>query len=300
MLAAFLVSLTFINLNARCVNPLPADCIIALVQNQPLMKKIFFSAFALLSIAVVEAQQKEGKVIYQRSTQMQMRIADNNGSENETTRTRTDKFEMNFANGQMIWKPMEDEIQDDNMGGEGGMMIRSIGGGADDATFCDFEKARKVELREFFDKKFLITDSIRRGNWKMGDETKTILNHLCRKATSQRIGKRMMMSMDNGKMERKEIDDTSTIVAWFTTDIPVSAGPEVQGQLPGLILGLETNNGRAVYTALEIFPKADIASIKEPTKGKKVSLDEFTKERNKMMEDMQKNNRGGNMRIRMN
>ena len=78
------------------------------------MKKIFFSAFALLSITVVNAQQKEGKVIYQRTTQIQMRIADHTGSENETMRTRTDKFEMNFANGQMIWKQMEDEMQDDN------------------------------------------------------------------------------------------------------------------------------------------------------------------------------------------
>lgn len=297
MLAAFLNSLTFINLNARCVNRLPVNCIIALVQNQRIMKKILFSAFALLSTAVVNAQQKEGKVIYQRTLQMQMRIAENGGSENETMRTRTDKFEMSFANGQMIWKQMEDEIQDDNFGGGGGMMIRSFGGGADDATFCDFGKARKVELREFFDKKFLITDSIRRGDWKLSDETKTILNHLCRKATSQRIGKRMMMSMDNGKMERKEIDDTSTIVAWFTADIPVSAGPEVQGQLPGLILSLETNNGRTVYTALEISPKADTGAIKEPTKGKKVTPDEFTKERNKMMEEMQKNNQGRNRMI---
>ncbi|HKO79360.1 MAG TPA: GLPGLI family protein, partial [Chitinophagaceae bacterium] len=184
--------------------------------------------------------------------------------------------------------------------GGGGMMIRTFGGGADDVTFCDFNKGRKVELREFFDKKFLITDSIRRGNWKLSDETKIILNHACRKATSQRIGKRMMMSMDNGKMERKEIDDTSSIIAWFTTDIPVSAGPEVQGQLPGLMLGLETNNGRTVYTALEISPSADLGSIKEPTKGKKVTPDEFTKERNKMMDEMQKNNQGGNMRIRMN
>ena len=76
------------------------------------------------------------------------------------------------------------------------------------------------------------------------------------KPLQQRIGKRMVMTMDNGKMERKEIDDTSAIVAWFTTDIPVSAGPEVQGQLPGLILSLETNNGRTVYTALEISAKS--------------------------------------------
>jgi GLPGLI family protein len=265
------------------------------------MKKILFSGLAILIFAGAQAQQKEGKVLYQRAIQMQIVTSDAPGEENAMPRTRTDKFEMNFANGQMIWKQLEDEIEDDNFsGGGGGVMIRTMGGGADDAVFCDFEKARKVETREFFDKNFLISDSIRRGNWKLTDETKMILNHLCRKATSQRIGKRMMMTMDNGKMERKELDDTSTVVAWFTTDIPVSAGPEMQGQLPGLILGLETNNGRTVYTALEISPKANIASIKEPTKGKKVTPEEFTKERNKMMDEMEKNNQGGNIKIRIN
>lgn len=264
------------------------------------MKKILLSSLVLLIITGIHAQQKEGKVIYQRTVQMQIVTSDGPGEEHEMPRSRTDKFELNFANGQMICKQMEDEMQDDNVSGGGGMMIRTMGGGADDVIFCDFEKARKVETREFFDKKFLITDSIRGGNWKLSDETKTILNHVCRKGSSQRIGKRMMMTMDNGKMERKEIDDTSTIVAWFTTDIPVSAAPEMQGQLPGLILGLEINNGRTVYTALEISPKVDIAAIKEPTKGKKVTPDEFTKERNKMMDEMEKNNQGGNIRIRMN
>jgi GLPGLI family protein len=98
--------------------------------------------------------------------------------------------------------------------------------------------------------------------------------------------------MDNGKMERKEINDTTAIVAWFTNDIPVPAGPEVQGQLPGLILALDMNNGRMVYKALDIQTKVDIASIKEPTKGKKLTPDEFVKERDKMMQEMQKNNQG--------
>ena len=266
------------------------------------MKKILFPALLiLLIVSGGQAQQKEGKVIYQRTTQMQIQISDDNGSENDMPRTRTDKFELNFVNSKMLLRQMEEEMQDDNFSGEGGgVMISTMGGAAEDAVFCDFEKARRVEAREFFDKKFLITDSIRRGNWKLCDETKTILNHICRKATSERIGKRMMMTMDNGKMERKEIDDTSTVVAWFTTDIPVSAGPEMQGQLPGLIFGLETNNGKTVYTALEISPKADIAAIKEPTKGKKVTPEEFTKERNKMLDEMEKNNQGGNIRIRMN
>jgi len=247
----------------------------------------------------LHAQQKEGKIIYQRTVQLQMAVNDGSG-EHEMPRTVTDKFEMSFANSKMIWQGMEDEMEDGNSGEGGGIMIRTMGGGADNAVFCDFEKAKRVESREFFGKIFLISDSIRRSNWKLADETKTILNHVCRKATSQRIGKRMMMTMDNGKMERKEIDDTSNIVAWFTTDIPVPVGPEMQGQLPGAILSMELNNGRMVYTALEISPKPDMSAIKEPTKGKKVTPNEFAVERNKLMDEMERNNQGGNIRIRMN
>ena len=137
---------------------------------------------------------------------------------------------------------------------------------------------------------------LRKLNWKLTGETQTILGHACQKATAQNIARRMQMTMDNGKMERKEVTDTSMVIAWFTADIPVPTGPEVQGQLPGLILALDMNNGRMVYKAVEISPKADLASIKEPTKGKKVSPGEFIAERNKMMDEMQKNNQGGNGR----
>ena len=270
----------------------------SLVQKSNLMNRIIFSVILFVAALPSEAQQKEGKVIYQRTVQLQIRMAAGDAPEQDIARTRTDKFELNFANDQMAYRQMEEDIQDEAFSTGGGVMIRTMGGGVDDVTFCDFRNARKVESREFFDKKFLIIDSIRRENWKLGEETKSILNHLCRKATSQRIGKRMTMSMDNGKMERKEVTDTSVLVAWFTTDIPVAAGPEVQGQLPGLILELQTNNGKTVYKAIEISPKANKKEIKEPTKGKKVSPDEYTKERNKMMDEMQNNGRG-NFRIRM-
>ena len=291
--------LTFINLKPRCINLVHIAAILLL--KKTIMKRVKLLCIAVMLIATACAQQKEGKIIYQRTAQLQIVTSHGPGEETPVQNTRIDKFEMNFAHGQMIWKQMEDEMEDDNMAaGGGGIMVRTIGGGVEDAVFCDFEKSRRIESREFFEKKFVINDSIRRGNWKLSDEAKTILNHLCRKATSQRIGKRMMMTMDNGKMERKEMEDTSSVVAWFTTDIPVPVAPEMQGQLPGAILEMETNNGRTVYTALEISPKADIASIKEPTKGKKVTPDEFTKERNKMLDEMEQNNQGGDFRIRLN
>jgi hypothetical protein len=38
------------------------------------MKRIFLPVFALLSITILQAQQKEGKVIYERTAQMQVRM----------------------------------------------------------------------------------------------------------------------------------------------------------------------------------------------------------------------------------
>lgn len=260
------------------------------------MRKIFLASAAMMLVNLLQAQQKEGKVIYERTIQMQIRLADNEEAERMLPKTRTDKFELSFGNNQSLWKHMDEDDNNDQFG-ENGMQIRMVGPGQDDIVFNDFTRAQIVEQRGMFDKKFIVEDSIHKLNWKLSEETQTILGHVCRKATAQRMGKSYRMTMDNGKMERKEFDDTTNIVAWFTTDIPVSAGPEVQGQLPGLILALDMNNGRMVYKAIELSPKVEIASIKAPTKGKKLTPQEFIKERDKIIEEMQKNNQGSGNRV---
>jgi len=255
------------------------------------MRKLFLFTSTVFLTHALHSQQKEGKIIYERTIQMQIEINDNDAVSQMLPKTRTDKFELTFGNNQSLWKHVDEDDVPDEFGGNG-MQIRMVGPGQNDVIFSDFSHAKKVEQREMFDKNFIIEDSIHKLNWKLTGETQTILNHVCQKATAQNIANRMQMTIDNGKMERKEIADTSTITAWFTTDIPVAAGPEVQGQLPGLILALDMNNGRMVYKAIEISPKVDLASIKEPTKGKKVTPAGFNEERNKMMDEMEKNNQG--------
>jgi len=246
------------------------------------------------------SQQKEGRVVYERILQMQIRINDGNDMDHNLPQTRTDKFELLFGNNQSLWQVSDEETPPEE-GPTGGVQIRMFGGGTDDISFYDFTNGTSIEQREMFDKKFIISDSIKKLGWKLSGETKTILNHVCQKATSQRIGTRTMMNMDNGKMERKEVSDTSHIIAWFTTDIPIAAGPaEYQNQLPGLILEIDINNGRQVFKAVEISAKTDIAAIKPPRSGKKVTRNEFQKETQKMMDEMEKNNQGGNRTIRIN
>jgi GLPGLI family protein len=260
------------------------------------MKKILFAVMIIVMALTTAAQQKQGKVTYTRTMQMQISIDDNDHMGQMLPNTRTDNFELMFGNNKSIWKHIDEEDNNDDVNGNG-MQIRMIAPGQNDVVFYDFANAKKIEQREMMERKFIVTDSIQKLDWKVSGETQTILGHVCEKATTQRAGKRTQMTMDNGKMERKEIADTSTIVAWFTKDIPVPAGPEVQGQLPGLILALDINNGRGVYKAIELSDKADVAGIKEPTKGKKVTPDEYKKETAKMMDEMQRNNQGGGNRV---
>ncbi len=263
------------------------------------MKKIIFTSCLSLIGFMIQAQQTQGRVVYDRVAQMRFNIAEMGNGEQEQVRTRTDKFELTFGNDQSLWKQQEKENEDDGNINNDGIQIRMVVAGSDDVLYNNFSEKKRTELRVFMDKKFVIDDSIRPLKWKLGEETKTILNHICKKATATTVNPSVRMNVNNGVMERTEVMDTINLTAWFAADIPVAAGPaEYQGQLPGLILALDINNGRQVYKAVEISEKADLASIKAPTGKKHYSPTEFRKERDKMMQEM--NSSGGRQQIRLN
>ena len=263
------------------------------------MKQLLIAGAAIFCSAACTAQSKQGTINYERTSQMrvQFHAAGMEGMQQNIPQTRTDRFELVFANNQSIWRSAvtgDDDANTFTSDNGGGMQMRMVIAGSNDVVYHNFDNAQRVEKREVLDKSFLIADSIRPLKWKMTGETKMILNHNCMKATATRINTSMRMNMDNGVMERKEVQDTSSIVAWVASDIPVSTGPgEYQGQLPGAILEMDFNNGRQVYKATSISEKADASLIKEPTGKKKLTPDEFKKERDKMMEEMQKNMEGG-------
>lgn len=267
------------------------------------MKKLFIAGSAIFISLLATAQTNEGKVTYERVSNLEARF-NMNGVEQVMPQVRKENFELHFANNQSLWKAVENENDDDVMthdNNSGGMQIRMVVAGTNDVLYTNFDTKKKTEKREMFDKNFIIDDSIRPLKWKMTGETKSILNHNCMKATTTQIRQATRMTMDDGKMERKEISDTSVVIAWFTAEIPVSAGPgEYQGQLPGLILEVDVNNGKQTFKATGITEKADVAAIKEPTGKKHYTPEEFKKERDKMLKEMQENMQGGNRQIRIN
>ena len=268
------------------------------------MKRLLIASAMLIALSA-SSQVKEGKIVYERTTQLQIRIADDNPAfQNMIPKERKDKFELLFTDGKSLWQPIEDGNQGDETSfgdghGEGGgvrMVFRMPG--MDDISYHNIVDGKKVDQRELAGKTFIITDSIRKLSWKVAGETKVILGRTCMKATSQRMQDSYRMIMDNGGAKREKVVDTLNIVAWFTSEIPGSYGPDTyQGQLPGTILEIDINNGRNSFKAIEVSPKVDVAKVKEPSKGKKATQEEFNKEREKMMQDMMQNGGGPGMRV---
>jgi GLPGLI family protein len=249
--------------------------------------------------SIAGASSKEGKVVFERTMQMRLPQGMSPEAAAHFPPSRTETFELLFGADQSLWRSLPKAEADQTSFSSGGTsMFRTMS--SNDETYFNFTTGKRLDKREMFDKAFLVEDSVKKLSWKLTGEAKVILGQPVQKATAQRIGTRPQVSMENGEIKRTTVADTSTIVAWFTTNFPVQAGPqEMQGQLPGLILELDVNNGRTVYKAVEISPKVSLSSIKEPKGGKKVTMAEYAKEQDKMMEEMQKNMpaRGGNLRI---
>jgi GLPGLI family protein len=269
------------------------------------MKKLL-TVFVLACSLSGFAQIKEARIVYERVFQLPARtFAGNPDIAAQLPRSRTNQYELLFGNNQSLWQYLPDansEGDPNTFTAGGGAMVLRFAGGSNDISYCNFEKGIHLEQREIADKNYVVSDSIRKLDWKLTGESKTILNYKAFKATAQRIGTRPQMTMENGEMKRQVVADTASIIAWFTSDMPVPAGPaNYQGQLPGVILELEENNGQIIYKAIEVSPKVNASKIKEPKDGKKITQAEFEKENEKVMEEMRRNTpNGGRTRVRMN
>jgi hypothetical protein len=123
------------------------------------MKAIYFSLIGIIILQGAWAQQKEGKVTYSRTMQMQMRINDNDQLQKMLPKTRTDKFELTFGNNQSLWKHVDEDDNMDEVSGNG-MQIRMMAPGQNDVVFYDFASGRRIEQTEIMEKKFIISDSV--------------------------------------------------------------------------------------------------------------------------------------------
>jgi len=133
--------------------------------------------------------------------------------------------------------------------------------------YRDLEAGQRIESTEFFGRFFLITEEPKRMKWKVSAEQKQVAGYMCQKAVLQ--------------------DTSRQVEVWFTPQIPVGFGPGEFAGLPGMILELSMANGDRTVVADKVeFKTLDAKAIEKPTKGKKVTREEFTKIRDEKMKEM--------------
>jgi GLPGLI family protein len=225
------------------------------------MKRIFFATVAGLVMQVAAAQVKEGRIVYERKTNMHKRLGPEQESlKNMIPEFNSSKAELMFSENESIFKNVQEEEDIRETAGEDGnvRMVRRFGGG-DNEVYKNYSTAKLIELRELGPKKYIIEDSLRRFSWKLDEsETKTVKGYSCRKAIAKDL---------RGQ----------EVIAWYADQIPCPSGPDNWGGLPGMILELNIGDGETVYTPLEIVNKSDKNVVKAPSGGKKITRQEFQK-----------------------
>jgi len=247
------------------------------------MKQLFSLFITGLLGSACMAQVTEGKVIYERTSEVTSFSRMGGSSEVETKVNKdVSTYQLLFNNKHALLEVLPDMNQmanDDN-----NRVIRI--GASQGRVFTDLENSRTLTESELAGSSYLVEGEPRTLNWKLTAESKTILGYKTQKAVGKDYVVSRVPTMENGVMKMVERGDSVEVVAWYTTAIPVQAGPDFPSQLPGLILELKLENGKEVYTATEVSKKYNAAALKAPTKGKRITESDFEKEMAKVRESM--------------
>jgi GLPGLI family protein len=182
-----------------------------------------------------------------------------------------------FNKNESLYQIDPDKKVEENPNDNTPRMFKRMMDRANTVYYKDLTKKLLLEESKFFGKEFLISDSISSYKWKVSaGEQKNILGYTCMKAMYK--------------------DSTTNLVVFFTPQIPISFGPEKYGNLPGLIL--EVQSAQIHIIATEVL-KEDVTII-VPSKGDKKTRKEFEKLREEKMKEQREmwgNQRPGSDRM---
>ena len=123
-------------------------------------------------------------------------------------------------------------------------------------TYYNFDEGTSVEKTDFLGRTFRIVGDMEEYQWRLTGEQSEYLGFACQKAVA--------------------VQDSSTVEVWFTSEIPVSAGPAGLAGLPGMILVANFDDGQRTYTATEVDMETEVAGMITPPKGgREVTREEY-------------------------
>ena len=244
------------------------------------MKKQILLSIAIL-ISFCASAQFKATITYRSTTKLQIDIqgASEVDMSNIPKEHSTNKV-LYINDGKSMYLNVKEEPKPaDTDGGDGPHIIIKTDA-PDEKIYCDLNTKSRIEQREFMDRLFLITSDLSSQKWKLTGRQKRILNYPCQEA--------------------ELIDSTRRISVWFSSSLQASTGPNGLGNLPGVILEANFNDGEVVVVATNIDTvNVDSSVFVVPTKGKKMTKAEYNAMVEEKMKEMDNENGGNNVIIKI-
>ncbi len=195
----------------------------------------------------------KGKIEYERKTNQHAFMDDNDAWDAALKKNLpkfvTYYFDLEFDKSHSVYKPgREPDVKQNKFWG-----IFD----ADNIIATNLDSNTSVTQKKVYGDTYLITDTIRKVDWKISTEIRKIAGFDCRKA----VGKVM---------------DSIIVIAFYTDEILATGGPESFAGLPGMILGIAIPRMHTTWYATKLqlvdIPSNELAA---PKKGKKYAGPDF-------------------------
>lgn len=236
----------------------------------------------ILMFPLLSFSQEEGTVSYKQVVQLKFNIEGNAPVMMEQLPTESaSNFVLYKKGDEILYKNIVEGGQDDihySSGGDGDVQMDFRIQMPENILYQDLAEKQFTEQTEFLGKKFLIRGPIPKQAWKLTGNSKKVLDYPCQEAILQ--------------------DTSQQVVAWFAPTIPWRVGPSRFHGLPGLILELNIGDDRVVRAEALSFEPVEV-DIEEPSKGKKVTPEEFEQIREEKLKEIGATKGSGNSTIKM-
>ena len=239
-----------------------------------LFSYLIFGLILHLASTSTEAQITEGIIVYDvRINLHSMLPEDMEAMKASIPEFQSQKKELLFNRNASLFRDYEEP----GGGGRGRMFTM----GAREIHHQNLAEQTYTVQRAILNDDYLIEEEVEWYSWNLTGRSEMIAGKFCQLAY------------------RVDEKDSTMIEVWFTPEIPLAIGPDNYFGLPGAVLMAVINYNERIYIATEILSESVPDSrVQAPSRGKKVSSEEFDEIQEEMMEQFRSRMGGGQGRRR--
>ena len=204
-------------------------------------KLIMFFCIYFFTLNTIQSQIKSGKITYERKTNLYKKFKNNGDVKEwlkEEDKNKLDVFELYFNDSLSVFKPQESDLVE-----------RMSWSTNKNLVYQNRKTNKRLTIKTIWGERFLLDDSIRLSKWKITENKRNVCGYQCRKAILN-------------------VNDSTRLYAWFCSELDATIGPESLGGLPGVILGLATEDGGVIYFAKTVEIIKPTLEVLLPKKSK--------------------------------